>query len=42
MAELLARSPKGILYKRDEFSGFVGSLEKYGGKSGSIPTGLST
>jgi hypothetical protein len=35
MAELLARSPKGILYKRDEFSGFVGSLEKYGGKSGS-------
>jgi hypothetical protein len=35
MAELLARSAKGILYKRDEFSGFVGSLDKYGGKSGS-------
>ncbi len=31
LAEILARSPRGILVKRDELAGWLGSMEKYGG-----------
>ena len=31
LAEILARSPRGILVKRDELPGWLGSMEKYGG-----------
>jgi hypothetical protein len=31
LGELLARSGRGLLVKRDEFSGWIGAMEKYGG-----------
>ena len=31
LGEILARSPRGILVKRDELAGWLGSMEKYGG-----------
>jgi Protein of unknown function (DUF3987) len=31
LGELLARSDRGLLVKRDEFSGWLGQMEKYGG-----------
>jgi Protein of unknown function (DUF3987) len=34
IADILSRSPRGILIKRDELSGWLGSMEKYGGKGG--------
>jgi hypothetical protein len=32
MGELLARSDRGILVKRDELTGWLGSMEKYAGR----------
>jgi hypothetical protein len=32
MSELLARSNRGILVKRDEFAGWLGSMERYAGR----------
>jgi hypothetical protein len=32
LGELLARTDRGILVKRDEFAGWLGSMEKYAGK----------
>src|SRR5262249_42093088 len=34
IADILSRSPRGILIKRDELSGWLGSMEKYGGTGG--------
>ena len=31
LGEILAQSPRGILVKRDELAGWLGSMEKYGG-----------
>ena len=31
LGDILARSPRGILVKRDELAGWLGSMEKYGG-----------
>ena len=33
LGEVLSRSDHGLLVKRDEFSGWIGSMEKYGGTS---------
>jgi hypothetical protein len=33
LGEILARSGSGVLVKRDEFAGWIGSMEKYGGSS---------
>jgi hypothetical protein len=33
LAEILSRSDRGLLVKRDEFSGWLGSMERYGGHS---------
>jgi hypothetical protein len=33
LGELLARSDRGLLVKRDEFAGWIGSMEKYGGSA---------
>jgi Protein of unknown function (DUF3987) len=33
LGEVLSRSDKGLLVKRDEFSGWIGGMEKYGGTS---------
>lgn len=33
LGEVLSRSEHGLLVKRDEFSGWIGSMEKYGGTS---------
>ena len=35
LGELLGREPKGLLVKRDEFAGLIGSMEKYGHGRGS-------
>jgi hypothetical protein len=35
LGEILAMHPRGLLVKRDEFSGWIGSMEKYGGSKGS-------
>ena len=34
LSDILSRSPRGILIKRDELSGWLGSMEKYGGTGG--------
>ena len=34
LAEISARKPRGLLVKRDEFAGLIGSMEKYGGRGG--------
>src|SRR4029453_13649452 len=34
LGELLARSSRGILVKRDEVAGWIGGMEKYGGSRG--------
>jgi hypothetical protein len=31
LGEILSRSDRGLLVKRDEFSGWIGAMEKYGG-----------
>ena len=33
LGEILTRSNRGVLVKRDEFAGWIGSMEKYGGTS---------
>jgi hypothetical protein len=33
LAEILSRSPRGLLVKRDEFAGWIGGMEKYSGTS---------
>jgi hypothetical protein len=33
LGEILSRSDHGLLVKRDEFSGWIGGMEKYGGSS---------
>ena len=33
LGEILARSPKGLLFKKDEIAGWVGQMEKFGGSS---------
>jgi hypothetical protein len=33
LGEIIARSDKGLLVKRDEFAGWIGDLERYGGGS---------
>jgi hypothetical protein len=35
LADILARSPKGLLVKRDELSGWIGSMDKYSTGHGS-------
>ncbi|MBA3517902.1 MAG: DUF3987 domain-containing protein, partial [Rhizobiales bacterium] len=35
LGEILSRHDRGILVKRDEFSGWIGSMERYGAKGGS-------
>ncbi|MCC2653337.1 MAG: hypothetical protein K0Q60_3503 [Microvirga sp.] len=32
LGELLARKPRGVLVKRDELAGWIGAMEKYGGR----------
>ena len=32
LGELLARSPRGLMVKRDELAGWISSMERYGGK----------
>jgi len=34
LGEILSRYDRGVLVKRDEFSGWIGSMEKYGGAKG--------
>jgi hypothetical protein len=34
LGDILARSPKGLLVKRDEFAGWIGGMEKYAGSRG--------
>ena len=34
LGEILARSPRGLMVKRDELAGWIASMEKYGGKGG--------
>jgi hypothetical protein len=34
LGDLLARSPKGLLVKRDEFAGWIGAMEKYASARG--------
>ena len=34
LGEILARSNRGVLVKRDEFAGWIGSMEKYGSSRG--------
>jgi hypothetical protein len=34
LGELLAHSDRGVLVKRDEFAGWIGSMEKYSGRGG--------
>jgi hypothetical protein len=41
LGEILSRSDRGILLKRDEVSGWIGAMEKYGsGRSGSADRGF--
>jgi len=37
LGEILARSDKGLLVKRDEISGWIGALEKYANSSRGVP-----